>query len=57
MNDRATERLLELQDHLIAAIDLLTEEITHAPDIFTVTEAARHIATIDSVLRLDELRE
>ena len=57
MNDRATERLLELQDHLIAAIDLLTEEIAHAPDIFTVTEAARHIATIDSILRLDELRE
>ena len=57
MNDCATERRLEIQDHLIAAIDLLTEEITHAPDIFTVTEAARQIAAIDSVLRLDELRE
>ena len=50
MNDRATERFLELQDHLIAATELLREEITHAPDTDTAARAAHHLCDIHSVL-------
>ena len=46
MNDRATERLLELQDHLIAAIDLLTEEITNAPNTATACLRAGYLSDI-----------
>ena len=52
MNDRMTD----VRDHLLAATELLREEITHAPDTATVTKAAKTIGDIDSVLQLIGLR-
>ena len=46
----------EVREHLLAAIDLLTEEITHAQDTATATKAAKTISDIDSVLQLIGLR-
>ena len=46
MNDRMTD----VRDHLLAATELLREEITHAPDTDTAARAARHLCDIHFVL-------
>ena len=46
----------EVREHMLAAIELLQEEIKHAPDAATVTKAAKTIGDIDSVLQLIVLR-
>ena len=51
-----SEHIEDVRDHLLAAIELLQEEIKHAPDTATVTKAAKTINDIDSVLQLIGLR-
>ena len=40
----------EVREHLLAAIELLQEEIKHAPDTATAARAAHHLCDIHFVL-------